>query len=206
MITLKQSFWIQNSEGEELHAISWLPAEQDIKAVVQISHGLAEHIERHEPFAEFLAAHGILVCGHDHRGHGKTGRKQNKHGYFAAESGFEKLTEDLIHIGTYIKFDHPHVPLVLLGHSMGSFIARRALQENSQLYNGAIICGTGNVNSLTTTLGKAIAAGLPPTKPSPLLNKLVFGNYNKRINQPRTEFDWLTCDKDEVDKYIEDPF
>ncbi|WLV23932.1 lysophospholipase [Aciduricibacillus chroicocephali] len=203
---MKQSLWIQNEEGMGLHAVSWIPDGQDIKAIVQISHGLAEHIERYEPFAQFLNDHGFLVFGHDHRGHGKTGRKQNKPGYFAPEQGFNKLAEDLVHVSLCIKDEHRGIPIILLGHSMGSFIVKKALQENSHLYSGAIICGTGNENRLTTTLGKALAAGLPPEKSSPLLNKLVFGSYNKKIIQPRTNFDWLSCDVNEVDRYIEDPF
>lgn len=201
--------WIKTDHNVDLYVRKWIIPDVQPTAIVQLSHGMAEHIERYDTFANFLLQKGIYVYGNDHRGHGQTGKKAGLHGFFAEENGFEQVVDDLYAVNEFIRREYPNVPIFLMGHSMGSFLARRYIQKYSHSIRGVIISGTGGNPGIAGKLGKVIAkreirkAGVK--SPSPLLNRLSFGSFNKGVVNPKTDFDWLSSDPIEVNKYINDP-
>lgn len=184
--------------------------EQPAIGHVHLLHGMAEHIDRYDEFAKELVGNGFIVSGHDHRGHGKTNEKNGQLGYFGEKDGFERVTEDVREVLVQVREDVGEVPLILFGHSMGSFIARRYMQKYSESLAKAIICGTtfspGVMGDIGTVIGKMASKLKTPQTESALLNKLSFGGFNKQIKQAQTGFDWLNSDANEVKKYIDDPF
>ena len=128
--------------GRTLHAFRCVP-EGEVKAVLQLSHGMVEFIDRYKPLAEYLAGRGILVTGHDHLGHGGSIRTRADYGYFAQPDGNRAVLDDLHAVTALTKQLYPGVPYFLLGHSMGSFYARQYLCEWGGELDGAIIMGTG---------------------------------------------------------------
>lgn len=201
---MEDNYWLTMSDQTEVFIKRWMP-ETGPKAIIQLSHGMAEHIGRYEAFGKFLAGKGYIVYGNDHRGHGQTGLKQGLLGFFAKEHGFIKVVDDLKVITEHIKEKHPNLPFFLFGHSMGSFIARNYIQSDSNQLDGLILSGTGFYPSAMIKSAKQVAKQMPAKKPSEFMNKLVFGNNNQRIIPNHTPFDWLSRDEKEVTKYIEDP-
>ena len=128
--------------GRTLHAFRCVP-EGEVRAVLQLSHGMVEFIDRYKPLAEYLAGRGILVTGHDHLGHGGSIRSKDDYGYFAEPDGNRAVLADLHAMTVRTKELYPDVPYFLLGHSMGSFYARQYLCEYGRELDGAIIMGTG---------------------------------------------------------------
>lgn len=179
----------------------WEP-EGEIKGIVQLLHGMAEHIHRYDRMAKALNAHGYLVVGHNHRGHGPHAEKL---GYFAAEHGWDHLIEDAHQVTLEIKERYPGKKLVLLGHSMGSFAAREyAIRYGTEL-EGLVLSGTGYYPALVAGLGKLIAKCCPKDQPAPFVDKIAFSANNKAFKPARTPFDWLSRDEMQVDQYIADP-
>lgn len=180
------------------------------KGILQISHGMVEYIGRYEHFMRFTAEQGYLCCGHDHLGHGQTAHPEKGLGFFADKDGWRLLVEDVCRFGQEVKRRYgEHLPHCLLGHSMGSFIARLAIEAHGQEFDAAVISGTGGPNPLAG-MGKLLArltAALKGAKyPSPLLDRMAFGSFNRLVAQPRTEKDWLTRDEAAVDRYLNDPY
>ncbi|AXI09945.1 alpha/beta fold hydrolase [Oceanobacillus sp. 143] len=203
---MKSSFWLEMEDGTEIHIRKWGSEIEHPKAIIQLSHGMAEHINRYEDFARFLVEKEIIVYGNDHRGHGKTGEKQGLLGYFSDNDGFFKAVRDLQAISMKIKQVYPDVPIFLFGHSMGSFLVRNYIQTYSRHIDAVILSGTGYFPAITTTVGKSIASIMPPREPSRFMNNLAFGHYNKKIKPKKTDFDWLSNDGEVVQQYIQDPF
>ena len=188
----------------KIRYLRWIP-EMPPKAVVQIVHGIAEHVERYEDFAAFLNGLGILVVAEDHMGHGKSGEVR---GYF--HGGWFAAVEDTYTLTKMMREEYPEAPLFLFGHSMGSFMARTILCKHPKAdIAGAIICGTGWMPAAVLKMG-SYAAQLTCKKigdktPSPKLQAMMFAGYNRRVEHSRTGFDWLTRDNRVVDAYVEDP-
>lgn len=203
---MEKTFWLQMPDNVEVYVKRWFDSSKKPKAIVQIAHGMVEHINRYNDFAEFLVENDIFVYGSDHRGHGKTGEKQGLFGYLADEDGFEKTTNDLFEITKQIKQEYPDTPLFLLGHSMGSFLARNYIQKNSSLIDGVILSGTGFYPSGTSKAGKTAASTLPAREKSNLMNTLAFFSYNKHVKSKRTNIDWLSRDESVVQAFIDDPY
>lgn len=206
---MEENIWLTMSDAEEVFLKRWTDESNNPKAILQIAHGMAEHINRYESFANYLVANGIFVYGNDHRGHGKTGEKSGILGFFADNHGFERAVDDLKEINNFIRREHPNVLVFLLGHSMGSFLVRRYVQRFNDVVNGIILSGTGGNPGQLGKIGKAIAKSqmkmLGNRAKSPLLNKLTFGSYNKKFTNVKTDFDWLSRDRTEVQKYVDDP-
>ncbi len=205
------TFTFQTDDNIKIHVSKWAPESRELpRAVVQIAHGMAEHIQRYADFAEFLVNQNIVVYGNDHRGHGMTAKPTDSIGYFADDHGFKKVVQDMLTLTTIIEKEYPGVPIILFGHSMGSFLSRRYIQLYGDRISGVILSGTGGNPGLMGKIGRWIAAREIKKQdrrtPSPLLNNLTFGSYNKAFKPNRTEFDWLSRDEQEVDKYINDPF
>ena len=192
--------------GRTLHAFRCVP-EGPVRAVVQLSHGMVEFIDRYKPLAEYLAAQGILVTGHDHLGHGASIRTKADYGYFAQPDGNRAVLDDLHAVTEQTKALYPGVPYFLLGHSMGSFYARQYLCEWGDELDGAIILGTGyQPKALVATaraLCRVLAVFFGWQHRSKLVANLSFADYNKGL-EGRTPQDWLNRDAAEVDKYRAD--
>ena len=204
-----EEFTFRSSNKENMiHGVIWRP-EGEVKAIVQISHGMIEYIERYADFAAFLNEHGILVIGNDHLGHGKSVNSEDEWGYFAEEKGGVLLVRDLLLVTKLIKQEFPLVPVFLLGHSMGSFMARRYLINFGGFVDGAIIMGTGNPSLATLAAGRAITASLMKMHGSryrsDFVSNMAFGSYNKRIENPASPNSWLTRDEAVVEKYDNTP-
>lgn len=203
-----ERIWLKTSDGREILLYVWCKKGHTPKAIVQIAHGMVEHMGRYADFAHFLLKHDIYVYGNDHRGHGKTGEKSGQLGFFADEEGFERVTDDLHIVTQWIKEQYPLTPLFLFGHSMGSFLVRRYLQKYREPLAGVLLSGTANDPGILGTFGIWLAKWKKKRgakRPSPLLNKLIFGSYNRKITDPHTPFDWLSRDEKMVQAYIDDP-
>ena len=192
--------------GRTLHAFRCVP-EGPVRAVVQLSHGMVEFIDRYKPLAEYLAAQGILVTGHDHLGHGASIRTKADYGYFAQPDGNRAVLDDLHAVTEQTKALYPGVPYFLLGHSMGSFYARQYLCEWGDELDGAIILGTGYQSKALVATARALCRVLAVffgwQHRSKLVANLSFAGYNKGL-EGRTPQDWLNRDAAEVDKYRAD--
>ena len=189
-----------------LHAFRCIP-EGEVRAIVQLSHGMVEFIDRYKPLAEDLARRGILVTGHDHLGHGGSIRTKDDYGYFAEPDGNRAVLDDLHAMTTLTKQLYPGVPYFLLGHSMGSFYARQYLCEYGAELDGAILMGTGYQPKALVTLARTVCRVLAVFfgwhHRSRLVRDLSFLGYNKGL-EGRTPHDWLNRDPAEVDKYRAD--
>lgn len=202
---MEKEFWLTMYDDVEVNVKKWYKPDQKPKAIIQLAHGMAEHINRYNDFGNFLLENNIFLYGNDHRGHGKTGERQDIYGYFSEDKGFEKVTNDLYEVTMEIKNEYPDVPLFILGHSMGSFLVRAYIQRYSQDIDGVILSGTGYVPKLKTGAGKQLASTLPPKEETKLMNIITFGTYNKRVENGETSYDWLTRDKEMVQSFIDDP-
>ncbi len=178
------------------------------KAIVQLSHGMQEYIRRYAPLAQFLNSCGYAVCGNDHLGHGATSGETGLDGYFAEEHGAECALQDLHTMSRLAKARWGDKPLVLLGHSMGSFFARWYASCWGEELAGLIISGTSGPNPAAGA-GIALTAFLSTVKGStafsPLVEKIAFGSYNARIENPVTGKEWVTGDPDALAAYVADP-
>lgn len=199
----RRDFYIPSRDGvHRLHVVLWEP-EMEVKAVVQISHGMIEMIDRYEEFALFLNQHGYAVIGNDHLGHGLTAGNDADLGYFCPKNMSATVVADLHRVTKCAKKKYKNKPCFLLGHSMGSFMARRYLMTYGMELDGAIICGTGSQNWLVLDAGPIVANALRlvfgDRFRSRLLEMNAFGAYQKRIPNPRTSSDWMTRDAAIVD-------
>ncbi|SER79937.1 Lysophospholipase, alpha-beta hydrolase superfamily [Gracilibacillus ureilyticus] len=203
-----KSLWLDMSDKTPVYLRIWDKVSHP-RAIVQIAHGMAEHIERYDEFAEFLNSNKIVVCGNDHRGHGQTGTKQNRMGYFGNSDGFDRTVSDLIEVTDYLQKKFPGLPIILLGHSMGSFLARRYLTLNNSFpLSGMILIGTGYQSPALIKAGKMLVKTISTIKgktaEGKFVNKLTFNQYNKKTEN-ETEFDWISNNKETVKNYIDDP-
>ena len=204
---MRTDFWYDSKGAGKIHACRWTPEGQP-KAVVQIVHGIAEFVERYDDFANFLTGHGIAVVGEDHMGHGQSINGDGIQGYF--HGGWFTAIEDTMQLMRDTMEAYPGVPYILFGHSMGSFMARTILcKYPASGIHAAIICGTGWQPSFALPALIKVVEGIckktGETNPNETLQGMVFGSYNKKVEHPRTPFDWLTRDAKIVDDYIAHP-
>ena len=206
---VRNEFTFPSADGKTaVHAVEWLPEGQP-KAVLQISHGVAEYILRYEPFAEYLTVRGFAVAGHDHLGHGSSVAPGGARLYFGPKGSWHWVVDDIYTRRDLLGKRFPGIPLFLLGHSMGSFLARTYLIRYPGTLDGAILMGTGQMSSALIAGGRAVSAlerrKVGADHASPTVDKLAFGSYNKVFAPNRTDFDWLSLDPENIDRYIEDP-
>lgn len=203
------SFYYKSHDSIEIYAQKWMPEDEKPKAAVQIAHGMGEHIGRYHDFAQALIEKGYTVYGNDHRGHGLTAKDERDKRYFADDNGFEKVVQDMHILTDRILEEQGNIPMFLFGHSMGSFLSRRYVQLYGNQLHGVILSGTGTVPSFVREAGRMVAKAERKLKgtraPSPLLDRLSFGQYNRPFQPSRTDFDWLSRDEQAVDRYINDP-
>ena len=185
----------------------WRSDVQQPRYILQIVHGMCEYMGRYTDFASFLAEKGVLVCGNDHAGHGKS-KGADGYGYFADRNGDRNLISDVRKMNETIRKLYPGLPVVVLGHSLGSFICRSSTTQYGEELAGIILSGTAGDNpqaGIGLFLAKAICLFCGPKHRSPLLSKMAFGTYNSRYPEKRTPYDWISRDTAVVDRYAADP-
>lgn len=193
----------------EIQAVSCVPEDGRFDTVLVIHHGMAEHRERYEGFIRFLCDHGIAVYIHDMANHGKSNRNPALTGWFGEKDGWKGLIADYRTMVLRAKEENPGRKLIVMGHSMGSFICRMytALHAGDG-FDGAIWMGTGGPNGAAgagLAMSALIGSLRGKTHKSKTLNQMAFGTYGKKF-EGRTAFDWLTRDTEIVDRYIADPY
>lgn len=210
MVTKNFTF-LSNDGKTAVHAVKWTPDTGEYNAILQITHGMVEFIERYIPFAEFLTTKGYMVVGHDHIGHGQSVASQDDWGYFCEGSPSDILVEDMHKLRTMIQEDNPKVPYFMLGHSMGSFMLRKYLAVHNEKLRGAIIMGTGfipeNMTKLALMLTSVVAKLRGERHRSKLIQSLAFGADYKGFDMTgeNPEDSWLTKDVDIVNTYYNEP-
>ncbi len=209
---IKEEFHFLSKDGKtKMHAVKWLPKSGRVCAVMQITHGMIEYIERYEEFACYLAERGFLVAGHDHLGHGASVSDEAEWGYFAEKRPSETVVADMYQVTLIIQNQYPDCPYFILGHSMGSFLLRRYLTLHSEDVTGAVICGTGSQPNAVTRFGMFVCR---------LIGLFRGGHYRSRFitdlcfGKPYAEFDktgedvsksWLSKNEASVKAYYQDP-
>lgn len=197
---------LQADDGHSILIDLWLVPEA--KALVHVLHGLAEHPARYERFARHCNARKIAVAAHSHRGHGEN-CPANDLGHFADEDGWNKVITDAALVQRHLRSQLPDTAIVLLGHSMGSYIAQSFMIRGEGSASALILSASSFNSRLQLRLGHWLAAieSIRSGKKgkSAILDKMGFGAFNKAFSPNRTAFDWLSRDRDEVDKYVADP-
>ena len=198
-----------SSDGiHTIHAEIYLPKDKAPRGIVQIAHGMVDYVERYKPLAEFLTGEGYIVAGNDHLGHGKSVSSPEEFGYFAKRGGVDFVVSDLYKMNKILRSEFPALPLVLLGHSMGSFIARIYAIEHAHSISRLIIHGTAGPNPVLP-LGKGLAALVSLLRGekyrSKLLKSLSTGAYNKKFPKEEGSNAWLTRKTEAVIDKDRDP-
>lgn len=206
MIT--ENLYFPSHDGvTKIHACVWKP-EGKICGVVQIIHGMCEYAARYAPFAEFLTSRGFLVCADDHLGHGESVLSKEYLGYFNKERSVDTVIADIRTLQLTVAETTEGLPRFILGHSMGSFFCRKYISLYGDDFDGAIIMGSGFKSKLTLNTAlfavKTNALFHGWRNRSKLIKKLAFGSYNKKFKPARTENDWLSKNKENVDAYEKD--
>ena len=200
-------FTFKTVDGAKLHVNAWTI--DSPKAVVQVIHGMAEYASRYRRLAEALADAGYGTYAHDHRGHGKSIPTGEPPGHMANGDSWNRIVEDAHGVNREIAKRNPGLPIIILGHSMGSFVLQQLLFERPTDMVGACLSGSNGKPGPVAAIGKLVARlerlRVGKRQPSPILQKLTFDEYNKRFRPNRTAFDWLSRDDHEVDIYVEDP-
>ena len=179
------------------------------RGIIVISHGMAEHASRYARFAASAVEEGYAVLAGDHRGHGATAAPGG-FGFVAEKGGWERVVADMGTVLDAARRAWPDVPVFLMGHSWGSFLARDLAARRGGELAGLILLGTGSGTGALTRPAAAVCAGESrlrgPRHPSRLLNALAFGPYQRHFAPNRTEADWISRDAKEVDRYVADPW
>ena len=209
MVFMKErEFSLPSSDRNyRIHCMEWIP-DGEVCAVVQLVHGMIEHIGRYREFAEWLAEHGVAVLGHDHLGHGKTAVNNDDFGYFGTEGGSVCLIKDIRRVTIYCKKKYPGKKLFLLGHSMGSFLVRRYISVYEDGPDGMILLGTGAPPEGFVFAGNLLASAICRLKGeryrSSFLNEMSLGNFNRKFRPTKTSYDWLTREEAYAKSFEED--
>lgn len=200
-----------SADGVNLvHAYIWEPIGVKPRAIIQISHGMCEYVQRYDAWARRFAAEGFVFCGNDHLGHGNTAKDASELGFTAKRNGAEYLAADLYTMTALMRAEYGRdVPVVLYGHSMGSFVARKYMTQYDDGLAGVILSGTagpGAPTAIARALARTIAMLRGDHHRSSLIFKLAFGGYNKRFSAENDSASWLTRDLAVREAYRHDPF
>ena len=205
-----ESYTFKARDGKEIGYTLWpIDKNEPIKGVVQIAHGIGEHIGRYEEVAVALNREGFVVYGNDHRGHGLTANNGKTLGQYEGESFWEDTIEDLREMTELIKSEHPNSFFIFLGHSLGSLLGRDYISRFGGMVDAVIISGTAGYIKFLGPAGVAITNLLRRFKgssaTSPLIESFFFDQFNRKFKPNRTKLDWISRDELRVDKFAKDP-
>ena len=203
----KQEFNYLSSNGSTLiHCVKWVP--ENPIGVIQIVHGITEHIDRYEEFANYMVNQGYIVIGNDHLGHGKSIITDKPKMFIGELGSWNYLVKDINTLYEIITEEYK-LPTYLIGFSLGSFVSRHYLIDYNPIYKKAILVGTGIQPNIVLNILKLIVKGevkkIGVENTSKFIRELSFGTYNKQIKDAKTDYDWLTSSEEEINKYINDP-
>lgn len=212
----KLEFTIESRDGNKtpVYCVKWMPdevAENGAKPamVLQIIHGMAEYVGRYEPFAQWLTDRNIVVCGNDHLGHGKTAKSEADLGYFCGNDPATVVVRDVHRLKKTVQAQYTGVPYFILGHSMGSFIARNYICRYGTGIQGAVIMGTGStpdkVLNFVLWLCRVQEKLFGSRHGAKMINNLAFSSYTKGYESAPTGYEWLSHNNENVKKYVADP-
>ena len=203
----KEEFYFDSRDGKSsIHGVRWMPdkGEAGAKGIIQIVHGMEEYVGRYEDFGEFMTSNGFIVTGEDHLGHGGSVAEGQTKGYFCEQDPATVLVRDVHRLKKITQEKFPGLPMILMGHSMGSFITRNYIYRYGTGIQMAIIMGTGQPGLGAVNVGVALAkltALFKGAKCIPaMVTKISFGGYTARIPNPRTPYDWLSVNEKNVDE------
>lgn len=213
MGVVKEKREFLSSDGHtQINTVIWHPDNKKFKeplAVLQLVHGMVDYIERYEELAVYMAERGFLVAGNDHLGHGESVSTEQDYGFFDDKRPEDVLVLDMHRLTRILKKRYSGIPVFMAGHSMGSFMTRKYIMIYGYELDGVILLGTGNQPDILVNTGymltKLVGAIKGERYRSVLLKNIMFGSYNKRINNPKTDNDWITRDEDVVEAYCNDP-
>ena len=186
-----ERFQFTSGDGLSIACAKW-GDHHEPRGVIQIAHGLGDHIGRYDELADVLVRDGFVVYGNDHRGHGLTAKPFGSFGGFGP-GGFDQLVEDMVSLRVIAKNEHPGKPYILLGHSMGSFAAQQFVLDHSHSIDGLALSGSGTLDGLAR-MAQSISPGEDPMK-----------LMNAAFEPARTPMDWISRDNAQVDAFINDP-
>lgn len=207
---MKDEFYFPSKDGNtEIHTIEWKP-QGEVKAVLQICHGMVEYMNRYDEFAEFLCNKGCYVVGNDHLGHGKSIQSKREYGFFNEKYGNACLLGDMHTLRQRTLKKYPNIPYFMLGHSMGSTLVRQYIQMYGNGLSGVALIGVVSDEKpgtlrIVKRLCRVLAAFKGWHYRSKFLDNLAIGRYNKGYKQARTRVDWVTSDTKRLDEYVADP-
>ena len=204
----EEKFVFDSANGiYKVHGKIMKPLNQEIKGVIQISHGMCEYIDKYDDFAEYMLNQGFIVAGHDHIGHGDSVNKSEDKGFFASKDGYKNLIEDLRKVTEIVKKAFPDKPFYLLGPSMGSLIARCYVAKYGNEINGLILCGTIGPQPLVKAgikMANFIAEKKGERYRSKKIYDLSLDFANVKFLHVKTRYDWVSSDEDDVKRHMED--
>ena len=206
---MREEFYFTSSCGNtEIHGVVWKPT-GEIKAILQISHGMAEHILRYDEFAKYCSKRGYVVVGHDHLGHGKSVSSAENYGYFNTKNGNEVLIQDTHLLRERVTEEYPSLPYFILGHSMGSTLLRQYILNHGEGLKGVVLSGIVAPESSSTLhvakfLSRLIGAFKGSHYRSKVLDGLVFGKLDRMMDDPKAKGSWVTSDSKKLEEYTND--
>ena len=207
---LAEKHFLTSMDGHKIFVRKWSDPEQTSpKGIIHINHGMAEHGRRYEPIAQRLTAAGFIVYAHDHRGHGHSIPQGGLVGHYGDTNGWHLVISDVLKVNEHIRSTEANLPLILFGHSMGSFIVQYYCIKHGKTVDAVVLSGSGYSTPSALRAPKMLVKleklrGGPKGR-SPLIDHQTFSNFNKQFADSRTDADWLTRDHEEVDKYVADP-
>ncbi len=206
---MKRDFYYNSTDGKtKIHGVEWKTRKKPV-AVLQMIHGMAEHIGRYDELAAYLAERGICVVGHDHLGHGGSVRSKEHYGFFEEKEGNRCVIGDIHRLRRLIQKKYPGVPFFMLGHSMGSFLLRQYLMYRPEGICGVLILGTGYHTAPELMVGQILCKIIAQIKGwnyrSRVIHHLGVGHYNNSFKPSAGENDWVTSDENERIAYEADP-
>lgn len=207
-MTKHEFYFLSADRKTNIHAVEWQP-EGVPKAVLQIAHGVTEHILCYEEMAEYFTKKGFVVVGNDHLGHGTSIAEGAKSMYLGQEGSWKWVVKDIDKCMKMTKERYPDIPYILLGLSLGSFAVRTHAILHPGKVDGIVLAGTGQSPAPALVLARFMA-NLEAKKAgeensTPAIKKLTFEDYNKKFAPNRTDFDWLCASEKGLDGYLADP-
>lgn len=203
-----ENTFISNDGRTTVHYIKWYP-NNNIKGVIQLTHGMTEYMGNYENFADFLCNNGFLVIGHDQIGHGHSVQGPEELGHFSKKDSVDILIKDMHNVMEKVKIEYPKIPYFLFGHSFGSFLSRIFAGIYGSELNGLILSGTGNADIKNVKSALKLVRAVRITKKANYRSKLVlkniFGQFSDKIENPKNMHEWLCRDEESVEEYLNNP-